>query len=506
MTSRAARRRGFTLVELLVAMALAITLLGLAVAVSQTAAFDSYRTVGAADKVSQWLIIAKNRATRDRQVRGLRLLATVQANTPSNTATVSECQYVEAPDPWTPQNPNQFLVFQQVIDEGDARVLPPLPAPAPNGQGLPLDQKRVLSTRVFLCGGFNGSDFEFDNTPNINALVRSGDTLYVPDLGGRGFRIVGITTPSAAAPLPTFVAGRQTATFPIQFHTPQVNAGGGPYPPGLVAALNPFPTGTPVPAGQPGNNFSLAAAIELQLADAPVFSPAYSKFVRWAQNGNAPNGNPTILIPPAVPTSPNPVYLAPPALAASPTPVELPFGGDNTSGVTPPQANPLNFQDGQQVDRRVPVYVTNKFGFYRSPRPLLGEANLQIPGMVIDLTPTTAAGYVGSYAPAGVPAPAALPAVGTQFPVDILFAPNGEVVNAPNPITVLLLRDPNRVPAVDMNPANTTTYNFDAAGQMALVAIYTRTGSVATKPVANPQTAANNDPFVFAKDGINGGL
>ena len=73
-SASAPRRAAFTLVELLVAMALAIVLMSLALAVSQSGAFGSQRVVGAADRVSGWLLIAKQRALRDGTPVGVRFL------------------------------------------------------------------------------------------------------------------------------------------------------------------------------------------------------------------------------------------------------------------------------------------------------------------------------------------------------------------------------------------------------------------------------------------------
>lgn len=91
---RTSRRRGFTLVEMLVAMALAIVILGLAIGISQTGAFDSYKTVGAADRLSQWMLVAKNKALRDRAPRGIRLISDT-----TNPDFIKEIAYIEQPDP-----------------------------------------------------------------------------------------------------------------------------------------------------------------------------------------------------------------------------------------------------------------------------------------------------------------------------------------------------------------------------------------------------------------------
>ena len=90
MTSQHPRRAGFTLVELMVAMALAVILAGLAVGVVySTGAIGSQRVVGAADRVSGWLMTAKQRAIRDGNAQGVRFYV--------NGNTVTEAQYIEKP-------------------------------------------------------------------------------------------------------------------------------------------------------------------------------------------------------------------------------------------------------------------------------------------------------------------------------------------------------------------------------------------------------------------------
>src|SRR3982750_3750003 len=99
MTRAAARRRGFTLVELLVAIALAIVILGLTIYIVNTATFDSYKVVGSGDRLSQWLIQAKNRALRDKAPRGLRLII--------NNGLVTECAFIEQSEPWVRPTPTK---------------------------------------------------------------------------------------------------------------------------------------------------------------------------------------------------------------------------------------------------------------------------------------------------------------------------------------------------------------------------------------------------------------
>ena len=91
-------RRGFTLVELLVAMTVIIVLTGLALVVVP-GVLDQDRTTDSAGLVRQWLMISKNRAGRDGLPRGLRLIVAPDPNNPVKTSPyfVTEIQYTEMP-------------------------------------------------------------------------------------------------------------------------------------------------------------------------------------------------------------------------------------------------------------------------------------------------------------------------------------------------------------------------------------------------------------------------
>lgn len=181
-----AARPAFTIVELLVAMALAITLLGLAVAVSQSSAFDSYKTVGAADRVSQWMLVAKNRALRDRAPRGVRLIVDPATNL------CKEIAYIEMPEAYiVPPGAQLALVYEY-------QAAPP---PA-----------KVGNKRVFLSG-VTLSDFQ--------ASVYPGDLVYLADFGV-SFRIASIIAPIAVAPPGTTV--ELTVTNQVQ-SLPDLGAG-----------------------------------------------------------------------------------------------------------------------------------------------------------------------------------------------------------------------------------------------------------------------------------------
>lgn len=129
-----------------------------------------------------------------------------------------------------------------------------------------------------------------------------------------------------------------------------------------------------------------------------------------------------------------------------------------------------------------PTYATTAFGFHRRPQPAIGEPTLQLTGdMIVD-------------GPICQPAIGGLP--GTSF--DVLFAANGEVMNASGGRTVLWVRDV-RLPFVITG----TRTDYEAAGQMALIVVYSKTGAIATHPVMLPP---NTDPYGATKDAVNTGL
>lgn len=113
-------RHGFTLIELLVAMSIAILLAALAVGVVySTGAVGSQRVVAAADKVSGWLMVAKQRAIRDGNVQGVRFFL--------NGDRCSEAQYIEKPaQPFVPnpgQNPNGARIILVYVDSNGNSII-----------------------------------------------------------------------------------------------------------------------------------------------------------------------------------------------------------------------------------------------------------------------------------------------------------------------------------------------------------------------------------------------
>jgi prepilin-type N-terminal cleavage/methylation domain-containing protein len=160
----------------------------------------------------------------------------------------------------------------------------------------------------------------------------------------------------------------------------------------------------------------------------------------------------------------------------------------------PPAYNPAQLEF-------VPNYATTTFGFLRQPRPTLGEDTLQLSsGAVIDISgnptlPTTLHDKV-----------AGTSALNANSYLDVLFSPSGEVLNASQGKIILWVRNPD---FPHPRTSGDGRVNYEAAGEMSLIVVYTKTGTVSTQPVKLPagaNFAPNETPHDYAKDGINNGL
>ena len=120
-------RRGFTLVELLIVIGVSLALAALAAGVGYSGMIGSQRTVSSADRVSGWLILAKQRALRDGRPSGVRFIGTRVGST--NLIAVTEAQYIEQPEPYVLGNgssttsgtfpPPRLLVVRPVASPPD---------------------------------------------------------------------------------------------------------------------------------------------------------------------------------------------------------------------------------------------------------------------------------------------------------------------------------------------------------------------------------------------------
>ncbi|QEL15440.1 pilus assembly FimT family protein [Limnoglobus roseus] len=281
-------RRGFTLVELLVAIALGIVLLSLAIAVSQSSAFESYKIVGSADRLSQWMLSAKNRALRDKAPRGIRLLTD-----PANPNLVKEIAYIEQPDPWIP-TPNVTitassarLIIQRIVTQ----------SPPPAGAVNPSTTNPGIETRVFLI-----------NIPDPTGNIQAGDTLYLPEVG-QAYTIakiwVGGNSNSSANPDPSFRLGNTDNPAPQNSSTVMWPNATTPTVTWSINTVVELELGAPAPLPSPpspistelGSRFG-AGFSQTQAGPPAVIAPAYqtTKFAVF-RRPRPLLGEPTQLLP-----------------------------------------------------------------------------------------------------------------------------------------------------------------------------------------------------------------
>lgn len=146
------------------AIALAILLTALVVGIAYSGAFGSQRVVQSADRISGWLVIAKQRAIRDGRPHGVRFY--INTADPLNPTAIREAEYVEAPDQWVP-NPRRS------IDGGRAAFVYDNPG------------NQIIGRRAFFYGSGQVLQ-EFVNTP-----INPGDWMVLASPPGV-FRINGI--------------------------------------------------------------------------------------------------------------------------------------------------------------------------------------------------------------------------------------------------------------------------------------------------------------------------
>lgn len=200
------RRAGFTLIELIVAITLIIILAALTAGVLQSGAIESQRVIQSADRVSGWLLIAKNRAARDRAARGVRffrntdpiLNADATAGPGDYQFFVKEAQYIEGPDgaPYVPNpngNPNgPRLLIQRTITDG---------APPNEVSNIP------GTIRVFMVVPSGSGNLAVANGVAANWMLVS------PDLP-MSLRLQAVTTPVDESGLPNYTPGHASNPLP----------------------------------------------------------------------------------------------------------------------------------------------------------------------------------------------------------------------------------------------------------------------------------------------------
>ncbi len=182
---RRTTKPGFTLVELLVAMALAVVLLALAIGVSQSSAFDSQKVVGSADRLTEWMIAAKSKALRDKAPRGIRLIPDT-----ANPEIIREIAYIEQPDPIPSNGPlllgsrltfyypckvTQTTMPQNVSYDFDNLLPVPMGAtPAPAGRGVYL----TLSTAQLATFSSTVQANDLISIPELRCVLKLGSPTH----------------------------------------------------------------------------------------------------------------------------------------------------------------------------------------------------------------------------------------------------------------------------------------------------------------------------------------
>jgi prepilin-type N-terminal cleavage/methylation domain-containing protein len=148
---------------------------------------------------------------------------------------------------------------------------------------------------------------------------------------------------------------------------------------------------------------------------------------------------------------------------------------------------------GQPTPPRTPNLTSALFGFRRQARPTLGEQPLQLTsGIGIDVANTRC------------------PQNPDTGNFDILFGPGGEVQNAQSSGRIILwVRNPGYNGGANPRLNQDSRTDYDQAGEMALITVYTKTGAIATHPVnmpTNPGPNPGHDPYFYTTDGIASGL
>ncbi len=185
--TRTPRRTAFTLVELMVVIAIMILILALGTAVAYSGAFNSQKVVGASDRASGWLVIAKNRAKRDGAPRGVRFLR--NPNDPTGTS-VTEAQYIEQPEQWAPNPDQEFnphgprIIFSHQYDTATGTYGPRL---AYFVSFDPTDPNPTSAANIL-----RRSDIQ-----EFLQRITFDDLLLLPEIGGP-YRITSFAPPTAA--------------------------------------------------------------------------------------------------------------------------------------------------------------------------------------------------------------------------------------------------------------------------------------------------------------------
>lgn len=279
--SKLSQRPAYTLIELMVVVGLIVLLATLTVAVANSSLVDSYKVVGGADRLSGWLITAKQRALRDKTPVGVRLIRDAD-----NPNFCRQAQLVEMPTLYAPNLDSDLNKLPVAAPFVAIRYTPPPPAATnPN-----LIQESVVwnaATNSWLPGPVEAGVYLYwpNNvspypafTPGVDVQV--GDVLRIGELNTT-HRITAINVVPTPAWFPTMPAGQiiklTLAISEVRLTVGQQYPPSPPYPTNLLPATqatvplagttNMYPTGYP-PIG--GANFFKSTYFGLYRSSRPI--------------------------------------------------------------------------------------------------------------------------------------------------------------------------------------------------------------------------------------------
>lgn len=228
-------RRGFTLVELLVAMGVILVLTGLALVVVP-GILDQDRTTDAAGLTRQWLMISKNRAGRDGLPRGVRLIVAADPNNPNKSSPyfVTELQYTEMPPVLVP-NPLNGILANPPFTPFDPNSAPyvALFYGATGAAGTAPNQVGIGALRAQAC--------EIRNLTYDQAVqVIPGSIIALPTIG-TWHRVTNAPTPVPQSALGAMIPGGRSTLFTVQVDFDQ-------FPDAVLGAASTAPGTPPTPS------------------------------------------------------------------------------------------------------------------------------------------------------------------------------------------------------------------------------------------------------------------
>ena len=158
------RRPAFTLVELLVAIAVLIVLASLTLLVVP-GILEQDRTTDAASLTRQWIMIAKARAAHDQAPRGIRFIVDT-SKPPAQQLLCTEVQYVEMP-PLAVPNP---LVNVSLASDPHVQINYTLTASPPTPQGGVVINRQIVIRNLTLAQALEYQTMSYLYLPTLNGL------------------------------------------------------------------------------------------------------------------------------------------------------------------------------------------------------------------------------------------------------------------------------------------------------------------------------------------------